>query len=126
MYYWMENRMVFTEVRKTSMKSYQPFLKICNSLFSCSVTAWYSQQVLALYFCQMQNLRYCSHHEWNVTNSIAIRICDQICDTIAHFSNSSFINNYNLLSQMYALAKFQPMPFRVMALQSRNSKMIDL
>ena len=38
-------------------------------------------------------------------------------------------NNYTLLSQMYALAKFQPyMPitFQVMALQSSNSKMIDL
>ena len=50
-------------------------------------------------------------------------------DTIGHFSNSSLINNHNLLSQMYALAKFQPdmlITFRVMALQSSNSKMIDL
>ena len=48
---------------------------------------------------------------------------------IMHFSNSSLINNYYLLNQMYALAKFQPdtpITFWVMALQSSNSKMIDL
>jgi len=50
-------------------------------------------------------------------------------DTIVHFSNFSLINNYNLLSKMYALAKFQPdmlITLRVMALQSSNSKMINL
>ena len=46
-------------------------------------------------------------------------------------NNSAFFkfHNYNLLSQMYILAKFQPdmlIIFRVMALQSSNSKMIDV
>jgi len=46
----------------------------------------------------------------------------QKSNTIAHFSNFNLINNYYLLSQMYALAKFQP----DMTLQSSNSKITDL
>ena len=45
------------------------------------------------------------------------------------FSNSLLLNIYYLLSQVYALAKFQPcMPttFGVTALQSRNNRKIDL
>jgi len=45
------------------------------------------------------------------------------------FLNSSLLNIFNLPKQMYALAKFQPdMPIAlgVIALQSSNSKKIDL
>ena len=48
---------------------------------------------------------------------------------MAHFSNSLLLNIYNLLSQVYALAKFYPcMPttFGVTALQSSNNRKIDL
>ena len=56
-------------------------------------------------------------------------IGDQICDTIAHFSNSCLLNIYNLLSKVYPLVKFQPhmlIYFGVTALQSRNNRNIDL
>ena len=48
---------------------------------------------------------------------------------MAHFSNSLLLNMYNPLSQMYALAKFQPhmaTTFEVTALQSSNNRKIDL
>ena len=48
---------------------------------------------------------------------------------MAHFSNSLLLNIYNLLSQVYALAKFQPhmaTTFGVTALQSSNNRKIDL
>jgi len=50
-------------------------------------------------------------------------------DIIVQFSNSSLLNIYNLPSQMYSQAKFQPdMPiiFGVMALQRGNNKKIYL
>ena len=46
-------------------------------------------------------------------------------DIMAHFLNSVLLNIYNLLSQVYALAKFQPhmaTTFGVTALQSSNNK----
>ena len=48
---------------------------------------------------------------------------------MAHFSNPLLLNIYNLLSRVYALAKFQPcMPttFGVTALQSSSNRKIDL
>ena len=50
-------------------------------------------------------------------------------NTIAHFSNSCLLNNHNLISQVYPLAKCQPhMPITlgVTALQSSNNRTIDL
>ena len=44
---------------------------------------------------------------------------------MAHFSNSLLLNNYNLLSQVCALAKFQPCmatTHGVTALQSSNNR----
>ena len=44
---------------------------------------------------------------------------------MTYFSNSLLLNIYNLLSQVYALAKFQPhmaKTFGVTALQSSNSR----
>ena len=48
---------------------------------------------------------------------------------MVHFSNSLLLNIYGLLSQVYALAKFQlhmATTFGVTALQSSNNKKIDL
>ena len=48
---------------------------------------------------------------------------------MVHFSNPLLLNIYNLLSQAYALAMFQPcMPttFGVTALQSSSNRKIDL
>ena len=48
---------------------------------------------------------------------------------MVHFSNSLLLNIYNLLSQVYALAKFQPhmaTTFGVTALQSSNNRKINL
>ena len=50
-------------------------------------------------------------------------------DTITHFSNSCLLNIYNLLSQVYPLAKLQthmPITLGVTALQSSNNRKIDL
>ena len=50
-------------------------------------------------------------------------------DIMLHFSNSLLLNIYNLLGQVYALAKFHPcMPttFGVTTLQSSNNRKIDL
>ena len=60
---------------------------------------------------------------------IKVIICDRICKTIAHFSNSCLLNIYNLLSQVYPLAKFQlhkPIALEVTALQSSNNRKINL
>ena len=48
---------------------------------------------------------------------------------MAHFSNPLLLSIYNLLSRVYALAKFQPcLPttFQVTALQSSSNRKIDL
>ena len=50
-------------------------------------------------------------------------------DLMVHFSNSLLLNIFNLLSQVYCLAKFQPhipLTFGVTALQSSNNRKIDL
>ena len=50
-------------------------------------------------------------------------------NTIAYFSNSCLLNIYNLFSQVYSLATFQPhmsIPFGVTVLQSSNNTKIDL
>ena len=48
---------------------------------------------------------------------------------MAHFSNSLLLSMYNLLSQVYTLAKYQPhmaTTFGVTAIQSSNNRKIDL